>query len=325
LVKQIIKQYKIQKLSWPKDWFLKFISVLFAIFLWYFVAGEDRVDMNVQVPVEIVNLPRNLVISNQFKNQLDITVSGPRGLIRKVSQLGVSRSIDLSTAEPGSIVIHNTPDSINFPRGIETLRITPNQVVLQVDRLIKKTIPIVPISTGKLSNDFELVTITLEPNTLIVSGPQQTLKDTTIINTKPIDLSGLSGPAVKQVSLDLEPKVADLIGESIVTAQITIKDKIIQKKLTGVPIAVHGLADNRKAKLSPAKTTIIAELPQVTVRNSKDLALLFEPFIEIDSLPDGTHELQIEIKTSSKITINEIIPRTVNVTLKTQGPEKVVE
>lgn len=322
MVKQIIKQYKNQKLSWPKDWLLKFLSVLFAIFLWYFVAGEDRVDMNVQIPVEIVNLPRTLVISNQFKNQLDITVSGPRGMIRKISQQGISRSIDLSEATPGNIIIHNSPDSINFPRGIETLRITPNQIVLVVDRLIKKTIPIEPAVTGKLSDDFELVSITLEPEALSVSGPQETLKDTTTIKTNPIDLSDVTSSSVKQVHLDLVPKVADLIGESIVSAQITIKDKIIPKKVRHVPVEIHGLADNMKAKLSPDNITIVAGLPRAIVKNSNNLTSLFEPFIETGSLPDGTHELKVEVKTSSKISIDELVPNTVKVTLKTQAPKK---
>jgi len=318
LVKQIIKQYKNQKLSWPKDWLLKFLSVLFAIFLWYFVAGEDRVDMNIQVPVEIVNLPRSLVISNQFKNQLDITVSGPRGMIRQISQQGISRSIDLSEAKPGNIVINNSPDSINFPRGIEVLRITPNQIVLLVDRLIEKTIPIEPVVTGKLSDDFELVSITLAPKTLTVSGAQKTLKDATTIKTKPINLSDQTSSSEKQVALDLTPEVADLIGESVVSARITIKDKIVDKKIRNVPIEVRDLAKNRKAKLTPKSITIIAGVPRVLTRDNNDLSSLFEAFIETGSLPDGSHEVKITVTPSPKVIINDIVPNTVKVTLTTK-------
>ena len=81
LVHKIIE--KVATIRRPKNWVLKLVSLLFALFLWYFVVGEDKVDMNVTIPVEIVNLPRNLVISNQFKAQLDVTVSGPRGMIKK--------------------------------------------------------------------------------------------------------------------------------------------------------------------------------------------------------------------------------------------------
>ena len=99
------------RISWfksrPKNWVLKCLSFLFAIFLWYFVAGEDKVDVNISVPVEIVNLPHKLIISNQFKKQLDVLVSGQRSIIRSIAEQHVTRSIDLSKATPGKIVINH--------------------------------------------------------------------------------------------------------------------------------------------------------------------------------------------------------------------------
>ena len=74
LVRQIVES--ITSFPRPKNWVLKLLSLLFALFLWYFVVGEDKVDMTVTIPVEIVNLPRELIISNQFKKQLEVTVSG---------------------------------------------------------------------------------------------------------------------------------------------------------------------------------------------------------------------------------------------------------
>ncbi len=318
MVKQIIKRYQRKNLSWPKDWFIKFISVLFAIILWHFVTGEDRVDMNVQIPVEIVNLPRNLVISNQFKPQLDVTVSGPKGIIKKISEENISRSIDLTGASPGNIVIDNALNSIRFPRGIETLRINPTQFVILVDRLIKKTIPINPKSIGKLPADFILEGIILTPNTLTISGPQEILKNTTALNTRPIDLSDITKSSVKQISLDLLPEIANLIGESIVTAKVTINDKLVNKKIKHVPISTQGLVENRKAKRSSAKITIKANIPKALIRSTNKLTTLFEPFVDVTSLPDGTHELNIEVKTSPRIKIENISPKTVKITLKTE-------
>ena len=107
----------------PKNWVLKLLSFFFALFLWYFVVGEDKVDMNVTLPVEIVNLPRDLVISNQFKKQLEVTVSGQRSLIQGMAAQHISRSIDLSKASPGTVVIQNQPDSIPLPRGINVFSV----------------------------------------------------------------------------------------------------------------------------------------------------------------------------------------------------------
>src|SRR5210317_294252 len=107
LVRQIIDN--VTSFRRPKNWVLKLLSLSFALFLWYFVVGEDKVDMNVTLPVEIVNLPRDLIISNQFKKQLEVTISGQRSLIRGMAEQHISRSIDLSKATPGTVVLQNDP------------------------------------------------------------------------------------------------------------------------------------------------------------------------------------------------------------------------
>lgn len=320
MVKQIISHYQKKNLSWPKDWFLKFVSVLFAAFLWYFVAGEDRVDMSVQIPIEIVNLPRDMVISNQFKNVLEVTVSGPRGMIKKISQQAISRSIDLSGTSPGNVVINNAPDSIQFPRGISVLRINPSQIALLIDRLATKTTPIEYITTGSLPSDFILDSITLQPATLSISGPQEIVKDVVSFKTTPINLSEITNSSVKQVSLDLAPEIANLIGESIVTASIKIKDKMVPKTVRHIPIVIQGLTEGQNATIKPKELSVEAQIPSILVKSNKDLTQLFEPFVEVTSLSAGTHELAISLKPTPRIKIDTLKPDSVTLHLEIIAP-----
>ena len=115
LVKPEIIRNLNYRLKWPKDWVLKLISLLFAGFLWWFVAGEEKVEMDATVPVEIINLPQDLVIVNNYKKKLEITVNGPRGLIRDLEQHNVARTIDLSEAKPGTISIKNELGTARIP------------------------------------------------------------------------------------------------------------------------------------------------------------------------------------------------------------------
>src|SRR5210317_1169930 len=158
LVRQIIDN--ITSFQRPKNWVLKLLSLLFALFLWYFVAGEDKVDMTVTIPVEIVNLPRELVISNQFKKQLEMTVSGQRSLIRGMTSQHTSRTIDLSKAAPGTVVIQNHLDSISLPRGLSILRVQPPTITLLLDRLIQKKLLIKPILVGEVHSNYKLEAVT---------------------------------------------------------------------------------------------------------------------------------------------------------------------
>lgn len=316
LVKQILTRYPGPKLPWSKDWAIKLASLFFAIFLWYFVTGEDRVDMNIQVPVEIVNLPRELVISNQFKTQLEVTVSGPRGMIRRFARQEISRTIDLSDASPGNVVVKNDPDSISFPNGIRVLRIQPSQIILLLDRLIHTEVPIQYVTKGTPAKDYELTGITLEPASLILSGPEAVLGKTEVIMTNPIVLTGMTASTIKQLSLNLSPAIADLIGEPIVTAHVEIHEKIVSQELWKIPITVTGLPPNLTASLSPTKVKVQARLP-ITMLNGQDPPkTLFQASVNVSSLQEGDYDLPIEVTPPPRAIVDLVAPATAKVTIQ---------
>lgn len=317
LVKQILggSPRRGRSQAWSKNWVLKLLSLFFAIFLWYFVVGEDKVDMTVYIPIEIVNLPRDLVISNQFKKQLEVTVSGPRGLIRGITNQDITRPVDLSKATPGTVVVRNEADSIPFPRGIKVLRIQPAQTIFLLDRLVQKEFAIKPIIEGSPPKGYELGSVQLEPPTITVTGPQSILGDKTLI-TNPIDVSGLTGPITKQVTLDLKPDLADLIGEPVVTARIKVKEKTVERRITDLPVAVSHKGLTGAYQIRPPTVDIRAELPIGLIKNTSDLKSLFLAQIDLDDLPPGTHNVPVRVNATKEVKIIEITPASVTVSIK---------
>ena len=166
----------------PKNWILKAISLVLAVMLWYFVVGEDQVDINIKIPIEILNLPSDLTISNQFKRDIEVSVRGPRSIIQELRTRNISRPVDLSSAQTGTIVIKNDDESIPFPRGITVQRLQPTNITLLIDQLIQKNFPINPVTEGELSVGYELQKIYLDPNKLVISGPKAVLKKPDAIN-----------------------------------------------------------------------------------------------------------------------------------------------
>lgn len=320
-VKQIIgRAPRLNSRSWPKNWALKALSFFFAIFLWYFVVGEDKVDMTVRIPVEIINLPHNLVISNQFKKELEVAVSGPRGLIRGISRQDVSRSVDLSKATSGTEVIHNELDSIRFPRGVRVLRIQPANIILLLDRLIQKNLMIKYITRGSPASNHELVSILLDPPSITLTGPQAVLDSEKFLTTTPIDISGLNGPSLRQVSLDLKTSIANLIGESVVTARITIKGKTAERVIPSVPVKLGQFNEGLIYSVSPRTIQVLAELPLSIIKNTAELQTLFNAEVPVRSLTVGKHELKVEIRPLEQGRILEISPEKVTIEVRESKP-----
>ena len=304
-----------RRLPWSKDWLIKLISIFFAIFLWYFVAGEDRVDMNVRIPVEIVNLPRDLVISNQFKDILDVTVSGPRSIIREISQQQISRSIDLSHATPGNIVIDNKNDSMSFPRGITVLRVQPSHIILLLDKLVQKNLPIRYVTMGATAKGYELAGIDLSPDKLTISGPQTLIAKEADIPTRAIDLTGMSHAVSRQVLLQIPPELADLVGDPSVTAHIKIKKKIVEKEIGKIPIVVKGLTGKQQARLETKIIKLKVRMPLLMSNKYKNLQKLFHAEVDA-SVGPGRHDLKIKVSSEPGIFIEEIAPSTVSTIIK---------
>jgi YbbR domain-containing protein len=315
LVRQIVDNFS--SFPRPKNWMLKLLSLLFALFLWYFVVGEDKVDMNVTIPVEIVNLPRELVISNQFKKQLEMTVSGQRSLIRGMTSQHISRTIDLSKASPGTVVIQNNPDSISLPRGLSILRVQPPTLTLLLDRLIQKELPIKPILIGKVHNDFRLDSVIADPTTLKISGPQSILGQEQFLNTSPIDIIGLNQSTVKQVSLALKSEIADLIGEPVVAVRLNIVELKKEMEFADIPIEFD-IPESKQTEiiyqLLPPTINITAEIPQTMAQATNNIRGLFHAKISPETMLPGITKLKVLVESPPKAKILAIKPE--SVTLK---------
>lgn len=324
LVQQIIDN--ISAFKRPKNWVLKLVSLFFALFLWYFVVGEDKVDMNVTIPVEIVNLPRDLVISNQFKKQLEVTVTGQRSLIRGITSQHISRTIDLSKAAPGTVVIQNHPDSISLPRGLNILRVQPPTLTLLLDRLIQKELPIKPILVGNIHDNYKLESVTTDPPTLEISGPQSILGPEQILNTSPIDINGLSQSVVKQVPLILKSEISDLIGEPVVAVRLNIIELHQDMAFPDIPIEFDTAAGKQTEaiyQLLPSTVSITARIPQSLSQTTDNISGLFHAKISPATLQPGTTELKVLVTAPPKITILAIKPETATLKISYTRPGKM--
>lgn len=311
LVKQIIRRLPAPNLlNWPNNWGLKLISLIFAILLWYFVVGEDKVDTTVYIPVEIVNLPKELVIANQFKKQLEATVSGPRGLINGINRQRITRTINLAKATPGTIVIRNEPETIQFPRGVTVSRIQPTHISLLIDELVEKELPVQAKTTGAPASGHELAGVVFEPPFIKVSGPKAILGREKLLTARPIDLSGLKGPTAIQIPLELRPALLELMGETVVTANVVVREKTAERTITDVPVRLSETDPTRKVVIEPDTISVRALLPLSSRGNQ---AGLLEASVSTEELSSGTHRLPVKITAPEQIKIIEAVPPTVTV------------
>ncbi|HBT96473.1 MAG TPA: hypothetical protein DEB25_01885 [Desulfobulbaceae bacterium] len=292
------------------NWLYRVISVLLALGLWYMTGREDVIDKTIVVPIELLNLPRDLVIASQFKRNIDITVSGPKLAIEKMNSGSVTRQVSLANAQPGTFVINNDTDSVSAPRGISVLRVQPASILLSIDKLAQKYFPVVPVTKGEVAAGFQLNSLTIEPDGISISGPETVLSQIKELRTKVIDLSGLKESKQSQVPLDLTPDIVNLIGDTSVTANIKVSAKTVEKAVSGVEVEL--VLNGKKQKVSPARADLLLRVPQDIAKKGVDLHKLINLTAVVN--PDGeTANLTATSKGDNglKIEVIGIFPATV--------------
>jgi len=256
-----------------KHWLLKLLSLIIGASLWYFVTAEDRLDLTVTIPLELRNLPANLVVANQYRKDIEVVVSGPRRLIQEMRQQNISRPIDLGKAEPGAMVVKNDAESIPLPRGISVQRVQPANITLLIDRLASKDFTITPVTKGKPAAGFVLESLTLNPPQITITGPQTILEKEDALKTSVINLEGIDSSSTVQVHLNLNEALLKLIGETVIEANVTLKELMVKKTVRAIPITSK--EPGVPMKFSPATVTVEAEIPERIVHITPELSALF--------------------------------------------------
>jgi len=301
---------------WPKDWTLRFISLALAVGLWYFVGGDDTVDKNVLVPLEVINLPRDLVISNQFKREIEVTISGPRSQVLGIEKGDITRQVDLAQAVAGTMVIKNENHLISVPRGIKVLRTQPDSLIFSMDKLIQKQLAVKPTTKGNLAAHYVLQEVRMKPENISITGPQAVLAQLNALQTQVIDISGMNQSMQLQVPLDLSPALLELIGETSVTADLVIVEETVEKRIPGLPIEMNNHGGARQ--ITPSTVTVTALLPRSLTRENKDLQSLFKA-IAVDDGEAGQMTVRVIPREnhSDRIQIVKVEPLVVNYSEKT--------
>ncbi|MCI5150129.1 MAG: hypothetical protein D3916_12195, partial [Candidatus Electrothrix sp. MAN1_4] len=222
-----------------KNLLLRLVSLALGILVWFVAVGTDQMDVSMRIPIEVLNLPKNLVIYNQYQKEISVTLRGPRGIIQEVRNRPPSLSLDLSKAEPDTIVLNTETLSLPLPSGISIIRMQPASITLSIDKLLERQIPIIAMTEGDVAEGYILKGVSLNPDKILVAGPKSVITQEQTLKTYVINLKGLNHSTTLPVHLDLTPEFIELMGETTVVAKLTVVDKFVEKKVRKIPINIR--------------------------------------------------------------------------------------
>src|SRR3990170_7816030 len=149
---------------------LKLLAFAVAAGLWWFVAAESHIQVGFVVPLEIRNLPERMAITNKVERQVEVRLAGPSSLLGSIRQKDLVATIDLSGAKPGKEVVRLSERSFALPIGVRERGIYPPQIQITLERLERKTLPVIARIGGPANLLRRIAQTSVAPSTLEVEA-----------------------------------------------------------------------------------------------------------------------------------------------------------
>jgi YbbR domain-containing protein len=162
-----------------KNWKDICIALALAILTWYLITGREKVEAWVDMSVEMTNAPEGLIIRKGLISRIEVRVRGPKGLVRSLDRRKWTYSLDVSRLKVGENLVDIDRERIPLSMAYEVVEVKPSRLILSVDRLAKKELPVTAEWRGALPRDFRLLEVKTVPEMVEVRGAERLVRPMT--------------------------------------------------------------------------------------------------------------------------------------------------
>jgi YbbR domain-containing protein len=285
---------------------LKFLSICIATLLWLVVAGDRVVERAVRAPIEFQNLPGGLEIVGDPPEAVDVRLRGSSGALARLGPGDMSAVIDLRNARPGRRLFHLTPREINVPYGVDVVQVAPATLPIAFENSAIRVVQVRPAVEGRPAPGYEVGSVTSEPETVEVIGPESSLRALDEATTEPVSVENASRPIREVVTIGVTDPNLRLRTPQTAAVTVQIVSGSSTKMLTDVPVQVQNLGAGLRGRLVPAKVAVMIRGTEAAV-----LALtpeLLDAQVDARGLPPGDHAVEVRIRAGQGLTIEGIDP-----------------
>lgn len=219
---------------------LKAASLVLAGLLWFAIAAEKTSEMGISIPVELQNVPKDLELTGEMVNAIEVRLRASPGVIQRLGPGEVSARLDLAGASEGERIIQLTGDAIRVPYGIQVVKTNPSMITLSFERTLEKPLPVRPRLMGRPAKGFEVAELMSEPAEVRIAGPRSRVQKVASAFTEPISVEGAQASVTDSVGLGIDDPGLRFLDRSRVQVTARVRELQEQRTLRNLAIAVRG-------------------------------------------------------------------------------------
>ena len=252
--------------------------------------GAER-DWRMRVPLEVRDLPPNLVLAEAPPQTVDLHLRGKGMDFVKLRMQRARAVLDMHDARPGRVQHRLTPADLLLPGGARpgvTEILAPRSITLDVDTLLTRRVPVRLALAGDLPSGLGLESpLRPEPAEALLTGPSELLREIESLSTEPLWLDKLEGSARRTLRVTGQRQGLRVSPDSV-TVEIALL-RVESRRLPPLPVIVVGVAAGLAAQLEPDSASVTVSVPA----DRADTAISNQVMVFVDAtdLPPGRHLL----------------------------------
>ena len=210
------------------------LALAIAFFLWGVAHGSSSIELVFDVPVELHNMPEDLVVTDQTVQSINLRVKGSRAALGNVNPGKLSYSVDLSGGQPGIADYDVQVSRIELPRGAQPSAHSPSHFQVRFEERGRKVVAVRADLTGELDEGYRLADVNVVPPRVRLEGARSFVLRLDEVATEPIDLAGLTENLEREVPIRLPGGTVWMEDDKPVKVLLQIVPELVPEDGAGV-------------------------------------------------------------------------------------------
>jgi len=236
-----------------------FFLLLSAIF-WLMLTLNEQTEQEVRVPVRIVGIPKNVVLTSDEVDTIRVTIRD-RGLIVAAFYYGQTKTVNLrfetyaKNDGKGTVSASDLKKLLaqNFPSSTAITAIKPDHYTFYYNYGMSRKLPVKWVGMAIPESMYFLARTQIEPDSVTVYAPKDKLDSLTHIRTMPINQTDFRD------TLRINTPLEKLQGVKCVPANVSVTfytDVLTEERMENVPVIGVNMPEGKVLRTFPGKVAV---------------------------------------------------------------------
>lgn len=298
-------------------------SFVLSVFLFYYISGEESIEVDRDVVVTLVS-PSGMTILGGPQREVSVTLSASRNVLAVLSATTLTAEHIIDGVEKAGEYSFALRDrDIDLPHGnIKVANIEPKVIAVTLDKVVTKKMMVKVAVVGDPASGYVVDhdSILKDPTAALLKGPKSVLEEMQYVLTEPIDVIGRIRSFRIRVPLKNSPHYS-VESKNSIDVFIPLRQEGFSKTLEHVPVNVlHSASSNFVVSIKPVMVDIPLKGTEKTIAALEKKNI--RAYIDITELSRGEYQLPLMLSLPSEVALDGEVP-VITVTIEEKMKEIV--